>query len=157
MLLHRHYECCLQEEAGEEECSGCQERGQRAAALQHQLATSAASQPLTGAHQGASNSRDAPRAYSADLEQHYQRANRAIRPVGKLGQAMPAAEAAALLAAVHTFSRHYLPPSYAPALVSLNLMGGCGSVLLQGLPVMLLPFLKVCCHCSEGNFMKRPT
>lgn len=44
--------------------------------------------------------RDSTRAYSADLEQ-YHRA-KAIRPVGKLAacQALPAAEAAALLAAV---------------------------------------------------------
>lgn len=47
---------------------------------------------------GAGASRDGARAYSTDLEQY--QCSKAIRPVGKLGQAMPAAEAAALLAAV---------------------------------------------------------
>ena len=97
--MHRHYECACRRRQAKKNAQAA-----KSGAAGHSFATSAASQPLTGAHQGASNSRDAPRAYSADLE-HYQRANRAIRPVGKLGQAMPAAEAAALLAAVHTFSR----------------------------------------------------
>ena len=68
----------------------------------HGVVTSA-SQPLSSALQAAGASREAPRAYSADLE-HYQRA-RAIRPVGKLGQVMPAAEAAALLTAVGSSPR----------------------------------------------------
>ena len=61
---------------------------------------SAGSQALSSASLSTSAARDGARAYSADMD-NYQRA-RAIRPVGKLAasQAMPAAEAAALLAAV---------------------------------------------------------
>ena len=73
----------------------------KSGAAGHSVLTSA-SQPLSSVHQAGSASREAPRAYSADLE-HYQRA-RAIRPVGKLGQVMPAAEAAALLTAVGLLS-----------------------------------------------------
>ena len=61
---------------------------------------SAGSQALSSASLTTSGARDGVRAYSADMENHQR--SRAIRPVGKLaaGQAMPAAEAAALLAAV---------------------------------------------------------
>ena len=61
---------------------------------------SAGSQALSSASLATSGARDGVRAYSADMDNHQR--SRAIRPVGKLaaGQAMPAAEAAALLAAV---------------------------------------------------------
>lgn len=66
---------------------------------------SAGSQPLSSASLTTSGAREGVRAYSADMET-YQR-SRTTRPVGKLAasQAVPAAEAAALLAAVifHAF------------------------------------------------------
>ena len=63
---------------------------------------SAGLQPLSSASLTMSGGREGVRTHSADMEA-YQR-SRAIRPVGKLAasQAMPAAEAAALLAAVMT-------------------------------------------------------
>ena len=61
---------------------------------------SGGSQALSSASLTTSGARNGVRAYSADMDGHQR--SRAIRPVGKLaaGQAMPAAEAAALLAAV---------------------------------------------------------
>ena len=61
---------------------------------------SGGSQALSSASLTTSGARDGVRAYSADMDNHQR--SRAIRPVGKLaaGQAMPAAEATALLAAV---------------------------------------------------------